>query len=70
VAKVAPGGWRVVPIVVERGGRTLRLYRVSRSGRFVCECRTPDEVAAAGVPLAELRQERGPGQDEAPPAER
>jgi hypothetical protein len=32
---VAPGDSRVVPIVVERGGRTLRLYRVSQAGRFV-----------------------------------
>ena len=53
----APGGWRVVPIVVERDGRTLRLYRVSRSGRFVCECRTPEEVAAAGVPVDRLVDE-------------
>jgi hypothetical protein len=29
---VAPGGWRVVPIVVERGGRRLRLYRVTWRG--------------------------------------
>jgi len=36
----APGGWRVVPIVVERDGRTLRLYRVTQHGAFVCECRT------------------------------
>jgi hypothetical protein len=54
VAMAAPDGWRVVPIVVDRGGRTLRLYRVSRHGVFVCECRTPAEVAAAGVPMAEL----------------
>ena len=53
-AMVAPGGWRVVPITVERGGRTLRLYRVTRSGRFVCECASPAEIAALGVPLDEL----------------
>jgi hypothetical protein len=58
---VASGGWRVVPITVERGGRTLRLFRVSRSGRFVCECRTPDEVAAAGVPLDQLVEENDRG---------
>jgi hypothetical protein len=57
VAMVAPGGWRVVPIVVERGGRRLQLYRVNRSGRFICECRTPEEVAAAGVPLDRLIHE-------------
>ena len=38
VAMVAPRGCRVVPIVVERVGRTLRLYRVSQSGRFVHKC--------------------------------
>jgi hypothetical protein len=57
---VAPGGWRVVPITVERGGRTLRLYRVTQHGRFECECRTPDEVAAAGVPLDQLVEEKRP----------
>lgn len=57
MAMTAPGGWRVVPIVVERGGRTLRLYRVSRAGRFVGECRTPEEVAAAGVPVDRLIEE-------------
>jgi hypothetical protein len=36
---VARGGWRVVPIMVERGGRTLQLYRVTQHGRFECECR-------------------------------
>jgi hypothetical protein len=56
MAMTAPGGWRVVPIVVERGGRTLRLYRVSQSGRFVCECRTPEEVAV-GVPVDRLIEE-------------
>jgi hypothetical protein len=66
---VAPGGWRVVPIVFERGGRRIQLYRVSRNGVHVCECRSPAEVAAAGVPLEELREERGPGQDEAPSEE-
>lgn len=57
MAMTAPGGWRVVPIVVERDGRTLRLYRVSQSGRFVCECRAPEEVAAAGVPVDRLIEE-------------
>ena len=54
---VAPDGWRVVPILVVRGGRQLRRYRVSRWGRFVCECADPAELAAAGVPLAELVEE-------------
>ena len=57
MAMTAPGGWRVVPIVVERSGRTLRLYRVSQAGRFICECRTPEEVAAAGVPVDRLIEE-------------
>jgi hypothetical protein len=57
MAMTAPGGWRILPIVVERDGRTLRLYRVSRSGRFVRECRTPEEVAAAGVPVDRLIEE-------------
>lgn len=57
MAMTAPGGWRVVPITVERGGRTLRLYRVTRHGVFVCECREPAELAARGVPLAELVEE-------------
>jgi hypothetical protein len=60
MAMVAPDGWRVVPITVERGCQTLHLYRVTQYGVFVCECRSPAEVAAAGVPLAELREERGP----------
>lgn len=49
---VAPGGSRVVPIIVERACQTLRLYRVTQHGVFVCDCRSPAEVAAAGVPLA------------------
>lgn len=54
---VAPGGWRVVPIMVELGGRRLRLYRVTLSGRFVCEWspRWPEDrphyVAAGPAPL-------------------
>jgi hypothetical protein len=69
MAMVAPGGWRVVPITLERGGRTLQLYRVTQHGVYVGECRSPAEVAAAGVPLAELREEDS-GRDEAPPAGR
>ena len=57
MAMVAPGGWRVVPITLEREGRTLQLYRVTQHGRYVCACRSPAEVAAAGVHLTELREE-------------
>jgi hypothetical protein len=53
----APGGWRVEPIVVERGGRTLQRYRVSRYCVFVAECRTIEEIAAAGVPVDQLVEE-------------
>ena len=35
VAMTAPGGWRVVPICLERGGRVLGLYQVTRP------CRAP-----------------------------
>ena len=66
MAMTAPGGWRVVPIRVERGGRVLDLYRVTHYGVFVCECRTPAEVAAAGVPMGELHEEETPGQDMRP----
>jgi hypothetical protein len=44
---VVSGGWRVEPIVVERGGRTLKLYRVTQHGVLVCECRSPAEMLAA-----------------------
>jgi hypothetical protein len=60
VAMVAPGGWRVVAIMVERGCQTLQLYRVTQYGVFVCECRSPAEVAAAGVPLEKLVEEDPP----------
>lgn len=64
---VAPGGWRVVPITVERGCQTLQLYRVTQHGVFVCECRSPAEVAVAGVPLHELVEDDR-GQTAAPPS--
>ena len=54
---VAPEGWRVVPIEVERGGRRLQRFRVTRGGRFVCECASAEEVATAGVPLGQLVEE-------------
>jgi hypothetical protein len=63
MAMTAPGGWRVVPIRLERGGRVLDLYRVTQHGVFVCECHTPAEVAAAGVPMDALREEEAPGTD-------
>jgi hypothetical protein len=65
MAMTAPGGWRVVPIMLERGRQTLQLYRVTQHGVYVCECRSPAEVAAAGVPLAELHEE-DPGQPSTP----
>jgi hypothetical protein len=56
---IAPGGWKVTVIRVIRGGRELQLYRVSRNRVHVCECRSPAEVAAAGVPLDQLVEESG-----------
>ena len=50
----APGGWRVEPITVERGGRTLQLYRVSRHGVFAAECRAVEELAGVGVSVDQL----------------
>ena len=58
---VAPGGWRVVPILVERSGRRLHRYRVTRHGVFVYECRTPEEVATAGIPLDLLTEDDDSG---------
>ena len=40
----------------EAGNRSVSV-RVTRRGVFVCECRTPEEVAAAGVPVADLVEE-------------
>jgi hypothetical protein len=34
---------------------------VTRHGVFVCECRTPAEVAAVGVPLDQLADENDSG---------
>lgn len=57
----APGGWRVEPITVVRGGRTLRRYRVSRHGVFVADTAVTADpardlavLAALGVPVDEL----------------
>lgn len=53
----APGGWRVEPITVERGGWTLQLYRVTRHGVYVGEAQTVEELAALGVPVGELTED-------------
>jgi hypothetical protein len=53
----APGGWCVEPLVVERRGRTLHRYRVTRIGVFVGEVASPQQLANLGVPLAELVEE-------------
>ena len=53
----APGGWCVEPIVVERGGRTVRRFRVMRIGIFVGEVASPQQLAKLGVSLAELVDE-------------
>ena len=53
----APGGWCVEPIVVERGGRTVRRFRVTRMGIFVDEVASPQQLAELGVPVAELLEE-------------
>lgn len=44
MAIVVPGGWRVTPIVVERGGQRLQQFRVTRGGRFICECASPKRL--------------------------
>ena len=55
VRMVSPDGrWRVDQIRVERGGRTSTRLRVSSFGTFVAEVSELDELAALGVPLAEL----------------
>ena len=49
------GRWVVEQIRVERGGRVLRLLRVSTfGGAFVAEVAAMEELAALGVPVAEL----------------
>jgi hypothetical protein len=53
----APGGWCVEPLVVQRGGRTLRRLRVTRMGVFVGEVTSPQQLAKLGVPVAELVEE-------------
>lgn len=62
------GRWRVEQIRVERGGRTLNLLRVSSFGVFVAEVADVAQVAALGVPVAELVDEDDPGQPATRPA--
>jgi hypothetical protein len=52
--------WRVEQIRVERGGRTLNLLRVSSFGVFVAEVADVEQLAALGVPVAELLDEDDP----------
>ena len=60
--------WRVEQIRVERGGRTLNLLRVSSFGVFVAEVADVEQLAALGVPVAELLDEDDPGQPATQPA--
>jgi hypothetical protein len=53
----APGGWRVEPLVVERRGRTVHRFRVTRMGVFIGEVATPQQLAKLGVPVVELAEE-------------
>ena len=52
-----PGGWCVEPLVVEREGRTVHRFRVTRLGVFVGEVATPQQLAQLGVPVADLVEE-------------
>lgn len=49
-------------IRVERGGRTLDVYRVNRYGVFIGEAATVEELAALGVELGAFREEPPAGQ--------
>jgi hypothetical protein len=60
----APGGWRVEPITVQRGGRTLHRYRVTRLGVYVGEVPITTDpardlalIAALGVPADQLAED-------------
>jgi hypothetical protein len=53
----APGGWCVEPLVVERRGRTVQRFRVTRMGVFVGEVARPEQLAKLGVPVAELAED-------------
>jgi len=53
----APGGWCVEPLVVERWGRVLHLFRVTRMGVFVGEVTSAQQLAKLGIPVAELVEE-------------
>jgi hypothetical protein len=69
----APGGWCVEPLVVDRRGRVVHRFRVTRMGVFVGEVASPQQLAKLGVPVAELVEEawrRGAGRTTADAAER
>ena len=53
----APGGWCVEPLVVERRGRIVQRFRVTRMGVFVGEVESPQQLVKLGVPVAELIEE-------------
>jgi hypothetical protein len=60
----APGGWRVEPITVQRGGRTLHRYRVTRHRVFLADVSITADPAqdlaalkALGVPVDQLAEE-------------
>lgn len=42
---------------VERQGRTLHRFRVTRMGVFIGEAATPQQLVKLGVPVAELVEE-------------
>jgi hypothetical protein len=55
------GRWRVGEIRVQRGGRTLTRLRVTTyGGVFVAEVGAIGQLAALGVPLADLVEEESP----------
>jgi hypothetical protein len=56
VAMVAPGGWRVEQVTVEREGRRRTTLRVTQRGVLVAEVRTVEELARY-VDLAKLVEE-------------
>jgi hypothetical protein len=61
----APGVWCVEPLVVERCGRIMQRFRVTRMGVFVGEVASPQQLAKLSVLVAELVEE-----DQAPASPR
>jgi hypothetical protein len=59
VAMVAPGGWRVVQVTVERDGLRRTTLRVTQHGVFVAEVRSVEELARY-VDLATLAEDKPP----------